>query len=49
MHDNKLKRTTDVEEKFPDLADQCGCMFDMAQIKELNAGKWFFEVSSCKK
>ena len=41
MHDNNLKRTTDVEEIFPDRKDDEATMFNMSELRQLDAGSWF--------
>ena len=43
MHDNNLKRTTDVEEVFPDRKDDDGTMFNISELRQLDAGSWFFD------
>ncbi len=43
MHDDTLRRTTNVEEIFPERADQEACTFTMAELKQLDAGSWFLE------
>jgi hypothetical protein len=44
MHDQTLTRTTDVEDKYPDKAGLCACMFNISQIRQLDAGSWFLKV-----
>ncbi|MGW8886077.1 glycerophosphodiester phosphodiesterase [Streptomyces sp. NPDC055749] len=41
MHDTTLKRTTDVEELFPDRAPWAVKDFTAAEIAKLDAGSWF--------
>jgi glycerophosphoryl diester phosphodiesterase len=41
MHDTTLKRTTNVEEVFPDRAPWNVRDFTLAEIKQLDAGSWF--------
>ena len=41
MHDNLLKRTTDVEEVFPDRKDDYATMFNISELRQLDAGSWF--------
>ncbi|MFE0176442.1 glycerophosphodiester phosphodiesterase [Streptomyces sp. NPDC059002] len=41
MHDETLKRTTDVEEVFPDRAPWKVADFTAAEIAQLDAGSWF--------
>uniref|UniRef100_A0ACB8FFT2 Uncharacterized protein n=1 Tax=Sphaerodactylus townsendi TaxID=933632 RepID=A0ACB8FFT2_9SAUR len=43
MHDEDLRRTTDVEEVFPEIANQSAAMFTWDELSKLNAGKWFFK------
>ncbi|XP_062983325.1 glycerophosphodiester phosphodiesterase domain-containing protein 4 isoform X2 [Elgaria multicarinata webbii] len=44
MHDRTLKRTTNIDEVFPEFVDQEAAFFPWAQLEKLNAGKWFFKV-----
>ena len=46
MHDRTLIRTTDVEEQFPSRKDDCACSFNISEIQQLDAGKWFLEVKT---
>jgi glycerophosphoryl diester phosphodiesterase len=41
LHDNNLKRTTDVATKFPDRKDAPANQFTIAELKTLDAGSWF--------
>ncbi|MEX2682819.1 MAG: glycerophosphodiester phosphodiesterase family protein [Candidatus Sigynarchaeota archaeon] len=41
MHDDDLRRTTDVETVYPNLASVPACMFNFSQIRALDAGSWF--------
>ncbi len=43
MHDDTLKRTTNVTETFPTLADTPSSFFNISQLQTLNAGAWFVE------
>ena len=43
MHDNNLKRTTNVEEVFPSRIDNMPESFTIAELKQLDAGTWFVE------
>ncbi|XP_060091022.1 glycerophosphodiester phosphodiesterase domain-containing protein 5 isoform X1 [Heteronotia binoei] len=43
MHDTTLRRTTNVEEVFPELASEHSSMFNWTDLESLNAGEWFFE------
>ncbi|OMP67380.1 glycerophosphodiester phosphodiesterase [Domibacillus epiphyticus] len=44
IHDSSLKRTTNVEEVFPDRAPWLVKDFTLAEIKRLDAGSWFSEA-----
>ncbi len=44
MHDKTLKRTTDVEELFPDRAPWKVEDFTLAELKRLDAGSWFLKT-----
>ncbi|MHA1647610.1 MAG: glycerophosphodiester phosphodiesterase family protein [Promethearchaeota archaeon] len=41
MHDNNLKRTTDVEEVFPERRNDDATMFNISELRQLDAGSWF--------
>ena len=41
LHDNNLKRTTNIKQVFPDRADDPVSTFTLAEIKQLDAGSWF--------
>ncbi|TFK04050.1 annexin A3 [Platysternon megacephalum] len=41
MHDKMLRRTTNVEEVFPELANEHSYMFNWTDLERLNAGEWF--------
>lgn len=41
LHDTSLKRTTNIEQVFPDRADDPVNSFTLAEIKQLDAGSWF--------
>ncbi|OHV13961.1 glycerophosphodiester phosphodiesterase [Kushneria phosphatilytica] len=43
FHDDTLKRTTNVEEVFPERADDPISSFTLAELKQLDAGSWFNE------
>lgn len=43
MHDQTLKRTTDVETRFPERRDQHASLFEWAELAQLNAGTWFVQ------
>ncbi len=41
LHDNNLKRTTNIEEIYPERANDPVSMFSLAELKKLDAGSWF--------
>ncbi|CAL8362109.1 unnamed protein product [Merluccius merluccius] len=41
MHDSTLRRTTDVDQVFPNRSQQDASMFTWAELQQLNAGEWF--------
>jgi glycerophosphoryl diester phosphodiesterase len=41
LHDDLLQRTTDVDRRFPDRAQQPCTTFTLAEIRSLDAGSWF--------
>ncbi|XP_041088666.1 glycerophosphodiester phosphodiesterase domain-containing protein 5 isoform X2 [Polyodon spathula] len=43
MHDNTLRRTTDVEKLFPERVGQDSSMFNWTDLQALNAGQWFLK------
>ena len=43
LHDNNLKRTTNIEEIYPERVNQSVNMFTLAELKNLDAGSWFNE------
>lgn len=43
MHDTDLKRTTDVEDVFPDRADEPTSAFTFEELQSLDAGSYFHE------
>nr|XP_020651505.1 glycerophosphoinositol inositolphosphodiesterase GDPD2 [Pogona vitticeps] len=43
MHDEKLIRTTDVQEVFPALAQANATSFNWTQLQQLDAGTWFLQ------
>ncbi|XP_029458037.1 glycerophosphodiester phosphodiesterase domain-containing protein 4 [Rhinatrema bivittatum] len=43
MHDSSLKRTTNVQEIFPNWTNENAAMFSWEALETLNAGKWFFK------
>lgn len=44
MHDKTLRRTTNVEELFPERAYEHSSMFNWTDLEKLNAGEWFLKV-----
>ncbi|XP_061485041.1 glycerophosphodiester phosphodiesterase domain-containing protein 5 isoform X4 [Rhineura floridana] len=44
MHDETLRRTTDVEVVFPELAHEHASMFNWTDLQRLNAGEWFLKM-----
>lgn len=45
MHDRTLRRTTNIQEVFPNRTDTPAAMFTWAELESLNAGTWFLSVS----
>ncbi|XP_063287619.1 glycerophosphodiester phosphodiesterase domain-containing protein 4 isoform X1 [Pelobates fuscus] len=43
MHDSTLKRTTDVEDVFPNWTKVNAAMMSWEMLEKLNAGKWFLQ------
>ncbi|KAJ7423442.1 Glycerophosphoinositol inositolphosphodiesterase GDPD2 [Willisornis vidua] len=43
MHDKTLRRTTNVEEVFPERAYEHCSMFNWTDLQKLNAGEWFLQ------
>ncbi|MGV9171662.1 MAG: glycerophosphodiester phosphodiesterase family protein, partial [Promethearchaeia archaeon] len=41
MHDDSLKRTTNVEEIFPERSEDRADSFTWSELQQLNAGSWF--------
>ncbi|MET1077865.1 MAG: glycerophosphodiester phosphodiesterase [Pseudomonas sp.] len=41
LHDDTLKRTSNVQAVFPDRADRPASDFTLAELKQLDAGTWF--------
>lgn len=41
LHDKSLKRTTNIEQVFPNRANDPVSSFTLAEIKQLDAGSWF--------
>lgn len=41
VHDNDLRRTSDVAERFPERRDSPVSAFTLAELKALDAGSWF--------
>ncbi|XP_026939218.1 glycerophosphodiester phosphodiesterase domain-containing protein 5 isoform X5 [Sagmatias obliquidens] len=44
MHDATLRRTTNVEEEFPELAQRPASMLNWTLLQRLNAGQWFLKT-----
>ncbi|XP_059564406.1 glycerophosphodiester phosphodiesterase domain-containing protein 5 isoform X3 [Myotis daubentonii] len=44
MHDTTLRRTTNVEEAFPELARRPASMLNWTVLQRLNAGQWFLKT-----
>jgi glycerophosphoryl diester phosphodiesterase len=44
FHDDRLVRTTDVQQRFPDRAQDPFTTFSLAEIRTLDAGTWFVET-----
>ena len=47
MHDRTLRRTTNVQDVFPNRTDALAAMFTWAELEVLNAGSWFLLVREC--
>ncbi len=43
MHDDNLRRTTNVDEIFPDRKDDPAETFTISELRQLDAGSWFVE------
>ncbi|NXA10858.1 GDPD5 protein, partial [Sapayoa aenigma] len=43
MHDNTLKRTTNIKEVYPNDTDQNAALFSWDTLEKLNAGTWFLK------
>ncbi|XP_065689754.2 glycerophosphodiester phosphodiesterase domain-containing protein 5 isoform X1 [Patagioenas fasciata] len=43
MHDKTLRRTTNVEEVFPERAYEHSSMFNWTDLEKLSAGEWFLQ------
>ena len=43
MHDSNLKRTTNVEEVFPDRENERADSFTWSELRKLNAGSWYVD------
>lgn len=44
LHDTTLRRTTNVEQVFPELARRPAAMLNWTVLQRLNAGQWFLKV-----
>ncbi len=45
LHDNNLKRTTNIEAIYPQRANDPVSMFTLDELKQLDAGSWFNKVN----
>jgi glycerophosphoryl diester phosphodiesterase len=45
FHDSTFRRTTNIASVFPKYVDKSVSFFNISEIKQLNAGSWFLEVS----
>ncbi|CAI9722821.1 histone H2B, gonadal-like [Octopus vulgaris] len=43
LHDKTLRRTTNIEEVYPDRVDDDASTFTFDELRKLNAGSWFLE------
>ncbi|XP_042312855.1 glycerophosphodiester phosphodiesterase domain-containing protein 4-like [Sceloporus undulatus] len=43
MHDQTLKRTTDIAAIYPEFMYEDAAMFPWSHLEKLNSGKWFFQ------
>ncbi|MHA1232052.1 MAG: glycerophosphodiester phosphodiesterase family protein [Candidatus Helarchaeota archaeon] len=43
MHDDTLKRTTNIDQVFPTRLDENAALFNWSDLSKLNAGSWFVE------
>ncbi|XP_014777732.1 glycerophosphodiester phosphodiesterase domain-containing protein 5 [Octopus bimaculoides] len=43
LHDKTLRRTTNIEEVYPYRVDDDASTFTFAELRKLNAGRWFLE------
>eukprot|EP00106_Octopus_bimaculoides_P010289 XP_014777731.1 PREDICTED: glycerophosphodiester phosphodiesterase domain-containing protein 5-like [Octopus bimaculoides] len=44
LHDDTLRRTTNIKEVYPDRVDDDASTFTFAELQKLNAGRWFLEI-----
>ena len=44
MHDDTLSRTTNVQDIYPERANENASSFNITELQRLNAGSWFLEV-----
>ncbi|KAL5005356.1 hypothetical protein ScPMuIL_018812 [Solemya velum] len=44
LHDVTLERTTNIVDIFPEFASKDASYFNISQIRQLNAGRWFIET-----
>lgn len=45
LHDDNLRRTTNIEEIYPERANLTASNFTLAELKKLDAGSWFNKVN----
>lgn len=43
MHDNSLRRTTDIQKVFPERQWEDASLFNWTDLQQLNAGRWFLK------
>lgn len=48
MHDDTLKRTTNIQEVYPNDTGKAASFFSWDALQKLNAGTWFLKVSIMK-
>ncbi|XP_069825668.1 glycerophosphodiester phosphodiesterase domain-containing protein 5 [Dendropsophus ebraccatus] len=44
MHDETLRRTTNIQQVFPDVTSKLSSMFNWTDLERLNAGEWFIKT-----
>ncbi|XP_060085144.1 glycerophosphodiester phosphodiesterase domain-containing protein 5-like [Ylistrum balloti] len=45
LHDSTFARTTNIADVFPDLIETDSSLFNISQIKQLDAGSWFIKTN----